>query len=129
MMGKRIKSLRKQHEITQTELGKMIGVNQTTINSYEKDISLPPIDRLSKMADIFEVSVDYLLGKTDERSLAKKHDGPSVIMDLENELSNLILQLNEDKIVLAGKKMDDTTRRIMIKSLKNSIDLAKNLTN
>ena len=81
------------------------------------------------MADIFEVSVDYLLGKTDERSLAKKHDEPSVIMDLENELSNLILQLNEDKIVLAGKKMDDTTRRIMIKSLKNSIDLAKNLTN
>ena len=129
MMGNRIKSLRKQHGYTQTELGKIVGVSQTAIISYEKETSLPPIDRLSKMADIFDVSVDYLLGKTDDRSPAKKHDEPPAITDLENELSNLILQLNVDNIVLNGKKIDDTTRRLLIKSLKNSIDLAKDLTN
>ena len=127
MLGDRIKLLRKQQGLTQTELGKKIGISQTAVISYEKNVNVPPVDRLSKMADIFDVSVDYMLGKTDDRTTAKKCDVHTKVIDLEDELSSLILHLNEGDILFRGKEIDDTTRTILMKSLKKCMDLAKNL--
>lgn len=127
MLGDRIKLLRKQQGLTQTELGKMIGISQTAVISYEKGVNVPPVDRLSKMADIFDVSVDYMLGKTDDRTTAKKCDVHTKVIDLEDELSSLILHLNEGDILFRGKEIDDTTRTILMKSLKKCMDLTKNL--
>lgn len=105
MLCDRIKLLRKQQELTQTELGKMIGISQTAVISYEKGVNVPPVNRLSKMANIFDVSVDYMLGKTDDRITAKKCDVHTKLIDLEDELSSLILHLNEMIYCFVGKKL------------------------
>ena len=70
-----------------------------------KKVNVPPVDRLSKMADIFDVSVDYMLGKTDDRTTAKKCDVHTKLIDLEDELSSLILHLNEMIYCFVGKKL------------------------
>lgn len=64
MVGVRIKNLRKAIGLTQAELGNKLGVIKQTVSSWENEISSPGNDALIKMADIFNVSLDYLLGKT-----------------------------------------------------------------
>lgn len=65
MLGIRIKSLRKEHKLSQENLAKMLNVSQSTIAYYENEQKQPGYDTLTKLADIFDVSIDYLLGRTD----------------------------------------------------------------
>lgn len=65
----RIKEERKKKDLSQKELGEIIGVSDTQISNYEKGVSIPPSDRLSMMADIFGCTTDYLLCRTDDPNL------------------------------------------------------------
>ena len=62
MFGDKLKELRKQYGISQSELGQMLGVSNTAIYSWEINRTQPPIDSIKKIADFFQVSTDYLLG-------------------------------------------------------------------
>ncbi|AEE97710.1 helix-turn-helix domain-containing protein [Mahella australiensis] len=71
-LGQRIKQLRKEHNMTQEEFGKLFGIVKSTVSLYEHDKSIPD-DSIKKMiADYFNVSIDYLMGRTDIRYPAKK---------------------------------------------------------
>ncbi len=61
-LSDRIREQRKRMGITQTELAKCIGGGVKTVNDYERGIRQPSYDRLLKLADLFDVSTDYLLG-------------------------------------------------------------------
>ncbi len=61
----RIKELRKKEKITAKQLGEAIGVAESTMSLYENGKREPDHDTLIKLADIFNVSVDYLLGRSD----------------------------------------------------------------
>ena len=63
--GKRVLELRKQHKISQEDLSNKIGVHQHVIGRYEREEAKPSIEIASKLADIFNVSLDYLVGKTE----------------------------------------------------------------
>lgn len=63
--GERLKELRKKHNITQGKLAKILNVKNTTISNYEAGRSYPDFDTLTKIADYFGVSVDYLIGRID----------------------------------------------------------------
>jgi methanogenic corrinoid protein MtbC1 len=58
-----IKELRKLNKYTQKQLASILGVAQTTIANYEKGIRVPDAEMLHKIADIFNVSIDYLIGR------------------------------------------------------------------
>ena len=62
---KRLTELRKQKKISQEELAKKIGVHQNVIGRYERGEARPSIELASKLANVFEVSLDYLVGNTD----------------------------------------------------------------
>ena len=62
MLGKRIKELRKQNHLTQSELGSKLGVIKQTVSSWENGVSSPNNDTLANIASIFGVTTDYLLG-------------------------------------------------------------------
>lgn len=66
MLGNRLRLLRTQRKLTQEEVAKKIGVARTTYAMYEQNSREPDNDTLQKLADYFEVSVDYLLGRTDD---------------------------------------------------------------
>lgn len=65
IIGTRIRELRTERKISQAQLGAMLNVSQDTVSLWEKSKSLPSIDIISTLSDIFGVSCDYLLGKTD----------------------------------------------------------------
>ena len=70
-INERLKALRKDNGLTQTELAKILGIGQTTIAAYESGLHEPQIFSLIAYADYFECSVDYLVGKENEFSLTQ----------------------------------------------------------
>lgn len=67
----RLKELRKQKGISQLKLAIDLNTNQNTISRYETGTREPSIDELIRIADYFQVSVDYLLERTDIPTLNK----------------------------------------------------------
>lgn len=61
----RVKKLRESRGLSQDALGKIIGVKRYSIYTYEKGRNYPDIPRLIALADYFDVTTDYLLGRTD----------------------------------------------------------------
>ncbi len=59
------KSLREKQHMTQEQLGNILGVSKYTVASYENGHREPPFDILLKLSAYFQVSVDYLIGRTD----------------------------------------------------------------
>ncbi len=62
--SKRLKDLREESGLTQTKLGKEIGVDQRSISFYELGKYEPDLQTLINIANFFDVSTDYLLGLT-----------------------------------------------------------------
>lgn len=62
MIMNRIKSLRKAKKITQKQLGDVLGVAESTISMYESGNRQPDVDTMRKIADYFNVTIDYLIG-------------------------------------------------------------------
>ena len=65
--SERLRDLRTEKGVTQKQLGELLIVKNFSIYTYEKGRSEPNIDGLIALADFFEVSVDYLVGHTDNR--------------------------------------------------------------
>lgn len=98
-LGNIIKQLRIENNLTQEELGKMVGLKKAAIHKYESGI-VQNMKRttISKLANIFNVSPSYLLGYTDDRTLQPTQQ--------ENELINLILQLTDEETEELSKFVD-----------------------
>ena len=63
--GRIVVELRKQKKISQTELATQLGIHKNVLGRYERNEVMPSIDIARKIADILDVSLDYLTGKTD----------------------------------------------------------------
>lgn len=68
MLGKRLKKLRKDNNLTQTDLSRLLNVHQTAISQWETDRTKPDHELLKKLAEIYSVSIDYLLDTYSEDS-------------------------------------------------------------
>ncbi|EAC4797930.1 helix-turn-helix transcriptional regulator, partial [Listeria monocytogenes] len=91
MFGENLMKLRKANNLTQEELAKKLGVARTTYSSYEQNRRMPDIDVQNKIADLFEVSLDYLHGRTDKKNyweLTGK-DERSIQRDLQKMIDDL----------------------------------------
>lgn len=68
-MGEKLKSLRIEKKLTQKQVADRIGLAISAVSSYESGARYPSYDVLAKLARIFHVSTDYLLGMTDTRNV------------------------------------------------------------
>ena len=64
--SERVKELRRKKGVTQEALGKILGIRQDAISTYEHGKNYPEVRKLVALADFFEVSLDYLMGRTDD---------------------------------------------------------------
>lgn len=65
-LGARIKELRIMNALTQAELAEKVGVNTSAVSLWENDVNEPKASYLARLALVFSVSADYLLGIEDE---------------------------------------------------------------
>lgn len=97
----RLKFLRKERNLTIEELAKNLGSAKSTISRYENGLREPKKDFLELLCNYFDVSTDYLLGKTDNRNIeTKKEINATTIAahrlgDIEDLPDEAIDQLND----------------------------------
>ena len=98
---KRIRELRRQKNLSQTELGKVANIHRSNIARYEKGLSKPSADKLKLLAEVLGVTTDYLMGEnTKEAAKAKIEDKDLLEMVKEIE------KLPEDEKIVVKKFLD-----------------------
>lgn len=108
ILGKRLKELRKQHQMTQQELGNLINVTKVSICCYEKGTRTPTLETLLEIANVFHVDVNYFFGH-DEYVIADNENSYGIRMAKEE--IEIIEELRKH-IVLYEKLIDDPKRMI-----------------
>lgn len=96
MLGNNIKELRKQKHLTQKDLAKLMHVSQQTIGAWETERAIPGSDTLALLANLFNVSTDYLL----DRKTPDNND-----IDLDRAIDNAMS--------FDGKPVTDHDRKMM----------------
>ena len=98
--GKRLKFYREKNNLTQAELGKIFNISDATINRYEKGQRQPDTDTLSKFADFFDISVDYLLGRTEDpqSKVLGKDELPKELIEIGIEYIEVIKEAQASDI-------------------------------
>ena len=69
--GNRLREIRKQKGLSQSELAKILNTNHSVIGKYERDDVKPSIDAVKRLAEVLETTVSYLLGETGKDELFK----------------------------------------------------------
>lgn len=111
VLGKRLTSLRNNKKKRQEDIAKIIGVTRPAYTAYEKGKRNPDYETLLKLASYFEVTVDYLLGKSDDPRLTEKEDKK---MDKKTkDLLDLLDKLPKDR---RDHYIDEITAYVNIKT-------------
>ncbi|WP_156940166.1 helix-turn-helix domain-containing protein [Caldanaerobius polysaccharolyticus] len=118
-LGKRIKELRTELGLTQEELAKKIGVTRAALSSWEINRRDPDTTTLQKLSEIFNVSVDYILGKTDIRTRADE------ITDAVKDDPELLAFWNELKERPDLQLLFKQTRKLSPKTIRQVIRIIK----
>ena len=63
MYFKRLRDLREDHDMKQSEVAEYLGIQQTVYSRYERGFQSIPVEHLIKLADLYKVSTDYILGR------------------------------------------------------------------
>ncbi len=66
MYFRRLRDLREDNDLKQTDVAKYLGIAQTVYSRYERGFQTIPIEHLLKLADLYNVSTDYILGRTNK---------------------------------------------------------------
>ena len=93
-LGKRFKHFREMKELTLKEAAELIGVKYYQLGNYETNRSEPSISVLKKMSQVYEVSIDGLVGNI---SIKKKEKDYSMMDDILKQLNELVDQINNNK--------------------------------
>lgn len=80
-LAKRIKQLREEKQLTQEQFGKIFGIVKSTVSLYESGKSTPDDELKKRIAEYFNVSLDYLMGVSDIRNPYKEEDKKLSKMD------------------------------------------------
>lgn len=81
MFAQRLKDLRQEKKISQTELASALNISNRTISMYEQGNSEPNVEILLKIADYFNVTADYLIGRTSCRNIENQSLSNSLGVD------------------------------------------------
>ncbi len=107
--GKRLASLRKDKELSQTDLAKQLETSVSVISRYERDEMVPSIDAAKKLAGLLDTTVGYLLGENEDHDLFKDPEMLKRFKDLKN-----IGAKDREHILFA---LDSMLKNIKLKSL------------
>ena len=94
-MGAILSDLRKKNGFSQDHLAERCGVSKSSISHYETGETVPPIDILIKLADLYDVTIDYILGRCySDYNFSKFFKTPFVKKLTHGQLMNMINNLN-----------------------------------
>lgn len=119
---KNLKLLRKQHNLSQKEIGNIFHASQNTVSQWENGTRKPSYDIIQEIADYFDVSVDYLLGRQEqlpELNSKDKREIQEILDDTEQQL------LSHDGLMFDGSPATDEDVQKIIMAMKMGMEMIK----
>lgn len=120
--GNRLKELRKSKGITQAELAEIVNLSRPSIAAFEGDARLPEINTLESMAEFFGVTVDYLLGRTQDKSYEE-----TVLTGVMEGLQRAIKESGDETKKITVSIMDSLFMALYFKLRREDIEELKKL--
>lgn len=122
--GARLKELRLEKNMQQSELGRLLNITNVAVSHYENDNRKPTPEIISKVSDIFNVSTDYLLGNTTSKrkyyDLTEKDE-----KSIEQTLEKLVEELDNGLYSKDMEEYDEDSRDLLINALSMGLRVAK----
>lgn len=121
MLGKRLKVARMEANLMQKEAAQKLGISNTTLSQYEKGQRNPDPTTLSKLANLYGVSVDWLLDRKLEKSqdnLNEDKDTTLSILDLEEAIE----KIEKGKVHFGGHYLKEEDREFIAKMIRLAIE-------
>lgn len=111
-IGINISKMRKSKGLTQMELADKLGISFQAVSNWERGISMPDISKLGELSELFEVSIDEILGngRTSEitKNLLENHQLPEINLEEIQEIAP-ILHENQVESLVYNVKSDEIT--------------------
>ncbi|MDQ7094170.1 helix-turn-helix transcriptional regulator [Desulfosporosinus sp. PR] len=144
----RLKKARAQKNLTQMQVMKRTNINHKTLSGYENGVSEPDLETLAILAELYETTTDYLLGRSDDPKvsylntlppgrlefLKEAHPpynatlSPKEERDLAKDLNKILSDLESNEaLAFDGEPLDEETKELMKLSLEHSMRMAKQL--
>lgn len=124
MINERLKKLRKERNLLQKDIAKYLNISTSAYGYYEQGKRDPDTETIKKLADYFDISADYLLGRTDNKNNYTKSDN-----SIDSSKYNAYLEMNDkihknliDKGVVIEDEKD--SKYVFDKVIKYGIDTA-----
>jgi transcriptional regulator with XRE-family HTH domain len=116
-LGKRLKAEREKRNWSQIFVAKKIGITNTVLSNYERDYRDPDTETLKKLADLYEVKTDYLLGRSindtstskDEKDIAKRME------KIKKDLTS------EDGLLFNGEPMSEEAIESFLEAMEYAV--------
>lgn len=118
MFGKRLKDLREDHDLTQQEIADKIGVGIRTYQKYEVEEIEPKLSTLLNLSELYECTVDYIMGKTNHPTEGIK----------EFSMNGYKVRYGYDKGIYPNGLTEENLLKLLKEEYENKSDeIAKNI--
>lgn len=121
-LGKNIRSLREANNLSQKELAEKLNIAISTLSQYENSVRVPSDEIKIKMADYFNVTLDYLLGRSSNPKLSRKNE-----LDIQKNLQEMKDNFNQGtlQMQLDGEELDDEVIQYILDNMEDALTIAK----
>ncbi|WP_436375483.1 helix-turn-helix domain-containing protein [Cytobacillus sp. BC1816] len=120
-LGKRLKAERERRNWSQIFVAQKIGITNTVLSNYERDYRDPDTETLKKLADLYEVETDYLLGRSDfQKSNANLQNKDE--KDIAKRMEKIRQDLSEDDgYMLMGEPISEEAKESIMDAMEYAI--------
>lgn len=126
MFSDRLKYLRSTEDLTQRDLAIKLGITSGAVGMYESGKRFPDNTILNKIADYFNVSTDYLLGRTDDHTLVRNVDqNLQDELDVETKWLNFLKNLSGDSMFYQYENIDEEQKLAIMDEYKEKLEKKK----
>jgi transcriptional regulator with XRE-family HTH domain len=115
VLAKRLKEVRLKKNLTQEQVADMLGIEAATLSGYEREYRAPDANTLERLADIYGVSIDYLMGRDD----ILDRDTPPDEVDLERFIRE------QSNIRVFGDALSEDVKDDMMLALRTAWEVIK----
>lgn len=123
MYSERLKELRKNKKLTQKEVAEKIGVARTTYAMYEQNRREPDNETLQKIADFYNVTTDYLLGRTDDPAMTAKDE-----RDIAKRMEKIKQDLAADGgLSFYGEPLSEEAKESLLEAMEYAVRTAQRI--
>ena len=118
MIGDRLKSLRIRSKKSQKEMGEFLGITRQGYSKYVRGESEPDINTLNTLAEYFDVTVDYLTGKSIQQQTLTEKDRKDIAKRMEKITEDLC---KNEGLSFFGEPISDEVKESLIDAIKHIV--------